>query len=132
MGGLTVVPDCLIDDMVVNETSVLLLPGADTWRDPRHDAIIKKAGEFLASGATVCAICGATAALADCGLLIGMNILVPEAQNPFLPSCRHCRLTGNVLRAMNDYGISPSSKNRSCNRYRILPSTKIPWLPDHM
>ncbi len=69
MGGLTVVPDCLIDDMVVTETSVLLLPGADTWKDPRHGAIIKKAGEFLASGATVCAICGATAALAECGLL---------------------------------------------------------------
>ena len=69
MGGLTIVPACLIDDIVVSQTSVLLLPGADTWSDPKHDAILEKASEFLASGATVCAICGATAALADFGLL---------------------------------------------------------------
>lgn len=69
MGGLTVIPDCLIDDVVVSETSVLLLPGADTWNDPKHGAIIKKASEFLSIGATVGAICGATTALADFGLL---------------------------------------------------------------
>ena len=69
MGGLTVVPDCVIGDIVVSETSVLLLPGADTWNTPKHRAIIKKAEELLDVGATVCAICGATAALADHGLL---------------------------------------------------------------
>lgn len=69
MGGMTIMPDCLIDDMVVSETSMLLLPGADTWNDPRHEAIIKKASEFLSIGAAVCAICGATAALANFGLL---------------------------------------------------------------
>ena len=69
MGGLTIVPDCLIDDVVVSETSLLLLPGADTWNDQKHGAIIEKAREFLSLGATVCAICGATAALAEFGLL---------------------------------------------------------------
>ena len=69
MGGLTIAPDCLIDDMIVSETSVLILPGATTWNDPKHSAIIKKASEFLSLGATVCAICGATAALANFGLL---------------------------------------------------------------
>jgi putative intracellular protease/amidase len=69
MGGMTVVPDCLVDDIAVSETSVLLLPGADTWNDPKHGAIIEKASELLSSGATVCAICGATAALANSGLL---------------------------------------------------------------
>lgn len=68
-GGLTVLPDCLVDDVVVSETSVLLLPGADTWNDPRHSAIIKKADELLSIGATVGAICGATTALANFGLL---------------------------------------------------------------
>ncbi|MDX9984827.1 DJ-1/PfpI family protein, partial [Sphaerochaeta sp.] len=48
---------------------MLLLPGADTWSDTKHGAIIEKARELLAVGATVCAICGATAALADAGLL---------------------------------------------------------------
>lgn len=69
MGGLTVVPDCLIDDVAVNEKSVLLLPGADTWNNPEHGAIIQKAGEFLSVGAIVGAICGATVALANAGLL---------------------------------------------------------------
>ncbi len=69
MGGLTIVPDCLIDDIAVSETSVLLLPGADTWNDPKHGAIIEKASEFLSLGAMVGAICGATAALANFGLL---------------------------------------------------------------
>ncbi len=69
MGGMTIVPDCLIDDIVVSETSILLLPGADTWNDPKHGAIIDKASELLSFGATVCAICGATVALANFGLL---------------------------------------------------------------
>ena len=69
MGGLTIMPDCLVEDIAVSETSVLLVPGADTWNDSKHRAILEKAGEFLSLGATVCAICGATAALAGLGLL---------------------------------------------------------------
>lgn len=69
MGGLTIVPDCTIDKIVIGEKSVLLLPGANTWNDLKHSAIIKKAGELLSAGAMVCAICGATAALANAGLL---------------------------------------------------------------
>ena len=69
MGGLTIIPDCVIDDITVNEKSVLLLPGANTWDSPEHSIIIEKAGEFLSAGAMVCAICGATAALANAGLL---------------------------------------------------------------
>ena len=69
MGGMTIVPNCSIDDIVVSETSVLLLPGADKWNDSKHGAIIEKASQFLSLGATVCAICGATAALANFGLL---------------------------------------------------------------
>lgn len=69
MGGLTVTPDCLIDDIAVSDTTVLLLPGANTWSDPENNAVIEKAGELLCAGAAVCAICGATAALAGAGLL---------------------------------------------------------------
>lgn len=69
MGGMTIVPDCNIDDITVDEKSVLLLPGANTWDNPEHGTIIKKASELLSAGAMVCAICGATAALANAGLL---------------------------------------------------------------
>ena len=69
MGGLTVIPDCAVDDIAVNEKCVLLLPGANTWDDDSHDAIVRKAETILLRGGTVCAICGATVRLANAGLL---------------------------------------------------------------
>lgn len=69
MGGMTIVPDIVIDDIVVSKTSMLILPGADTWENPENSAILEKAVEFLNIGAAVCAICGATVALARLGLL---------------------------------------------------------------
>lgn len=69
MGGMTVVPDCVIADIEVAEANVLLLPGSNTWNDQKHYPILEKASEFLSIGAMVGAICGATAALANFGLL---------------------------------------------------------------
>ena len=69
MGGLTVVPDCVIGDIELNGKTVLILPGADSWAEEKHRAIIQKASDLLSSGGTVCAICGATVALANAGLL---------------------------------------------------------------
>jgi len=69
MGGLSIIPDCIIDDILVNEKSVLLLPGGNTWDDPKHSTIVKKLVELVSVGATVCAICGATVVLANAGLL---------------------------------------------------------------
>ncbi|ENZ18844.1 type 1 glutamine amidotransferase family protein [Enterocloster clostridioformis] len=69
MGGLSIIPDCVIEDIAVNDKSVLLLPGGNTWEEPKHGIVIKKAIELLSTGATVCAICGATVALAHAGLL---------------------------------------------------------------
>ena len=65
----TVLPDCAVDDIAVDAQSVLLLPGGNTWDRPEQGAIIRKAEELLSVGATVCAICGATVALAHAGLL---------------------------------------------------------------
>ena len=47
------------------------MPGADVWNEPKHTPIIEKATELLNSGETVGAICGATTALAEAGLLDG-------------------------------------------------------------
>lgn len=69
MGGLTIQPDCLIEDIETSESTVLLLPGANTWSDPKNQKIIEKAKELLTTNATVCAICGATVALANAGIL---------------------------------------------------------------
>ena len=69
MGGLTIVPDCTIDEIELNEKTVLILPGADTWADSQNAQIIQKASTLLSKGGTVCAICGATVALANAGVL---------------------------------------------------------------
>lgn len=47
MGGLTIVPDSTVDKIAVSEKSVLLLPGANTWDDPKHSAIVKKPVSFF-------------------------------------------------------------------------------------
>jgi len=69
MGGLRIIPDGTIDEVPVTRETVLLLPGANTWADPKHSAIIELAAHLLDAGGTVCAICGATVALANAGLL---------------------------------------------------------------
>ena len=70
MGGLTIVPDGTVEEVAAEKSNVLVLPGGDAWMDAaQHGAILEKAGEFLSVGGTVCAICGATVALASAGLL---------------------------------------------------------------
>ena len=69
MGGLTVTPDCLVDDISIDEKTVLIFPGADTWNDESNNKVLEKAVEVLDANGTVCAICGATVALAKKGLL---------------------------------------------------------------
>lgn len=69
MGGMQVTPTATIAEVTAATSAVLLLPGADTWQEPQHRPIIEKASELLESGATVAAICGATSAIAQVGLL---------------------------------------------------------------
>jgi len=69
MGGLTVVPDLTVDEIEPQNGALLLLPGGDKWLDPSQAKIIGKAKEFLQAGVAVAAICGATEALAEAGML---------------------------------------------------------------
>lgn len=69
MGGLTITPDCELKDMIIDENTYLILPGSDEWNNPKNFEIINKAKEVLLKNGTVCAICGATVALASVGLL---------------------------------------------------------------
>ena len=56
MGGLTVTPDCLVDDISIDEKTVLIFPGADTWNDESNNKVLEKAVEVLDANGTVCAI----------------------------------------------------------------------------
>jgi putative intracellular protease/amidase len=69
MGGLRVRPDIALAELTPSDAAVLILPGAETWGEPRHRPAVDKAREFLAAGVPVAAICGATNALAAAGLL---------------------------------------------------------------
>jgi len=69
MGGLRILPDLDVDELRPEGAALLILPGGETWLEPRHAPIVAKACEFLAAGVPVAAICGATLALAQAGLL---------------------------------------------------------------
>lgn len=69
MGGLRLEPDTRVADINPGPSDILVLPGADTWFDPASIQVINKAREVLDAGVPVAAICGATMALANAGLL---------------------------------------------------------------
>ncbi|CAM5535236.1 putative protease YoaZ [Streptomyces afghaniensis 772] len=70
IGGLRIQPDTALDDVRPEDSSLLILPGADLW-DTSGDLapFARKARAFLDAGVPVAAICGATAGLAREGLL---------------------------------------------------------------
>ncbi len=69
LGGLTIVPDMGLSDLVSTQSVMLILPGADIWNDNSLDPVLEKAKEFVTIGIPVAAICGATFGLARAGLL---------------------------------------------------------------
>ncbi len=70
IGGLRVRPDLALDAVRPQDSSLLILPGADLWDTGEELApFARKAREFLDAGVPVAAICGATAGLAREGLL---------------------------------------------------------------
>ena len=67
MGGIEISPDIDVNDMNPKKDDLIVLPGADTWQNGNNQKIIeivKGSQDIL-----VAAICGATAALADNGIL---------------------------------------------------------------
>ncbi|MGA6227047.1 type 1 glutamine amidotransferase family protein [Streptomyces umbrinus] len=70
IGGLRIQPDIALDDLRPEDSSLLILPGADLW-DTSDDLapFARKARQFLDADVPVAAICGGTAGLAREGLL---------------------------------------------------------------
>lgn len=69
MGGMLITPDITLDELRVEDSAMLILPGSDTWLSGANAAFAKKARQFLEAEVPVAAICGATAGLAAEGLL---------------------------------------------------------------
>lgn len=69
-GGLKVVPDKKLSDVVNMDIAGLILPGGDGWLDPRKNKkTLAFAESLLHEGTLVAAICVATVGLARRGLL---------------------------------------------------------------
>jgi putative intracellular protease/amidase len=69
MGGLSITPNCILDSIQRDNSTLIVLPGAETWNDVKHQAILNISKQVLQNGGVVAAICGATAALANTGIL---------------------------------------------------------------
>lgn len=69
MGGLTIVPDMSLEELIPEQSAMLILPGADLWIDKITDPVLAKARDFVDYKIPVAAICGATFGLARAGLL---------------------------------------------------------------
>ncbi len=69
MGGFEILPDELIENIKFQKDDILILPGADTWMDAVNDKTLEIVKELLNKNVIVAAICGATMALANKGIL---------------------------------------------------------------
>lgn len=69
LGGLNIMPDYSLQEIKENELAALLLPGAQTWNDAAQKPILDTITSYMDKGILVAAICGATLALADLGIL---------------------------------------------------------------
>ena len=67
-GGLRLRVDGDLDEADVDDTALLILPGADTWVEG-HGEALALASRLLEQGAAVAGVCGATYGLARAGLL---------------------------------------------------------------
>jgi putative intracellular protease/amidase len=69
MGGIRILPDMTVADIMTKDAGLLVLPGGNTWLDPIHAPIFPVVETFLEKNIPVAAICGATFGLAANRLL---------------------------------------------------------------
>lgn len=69
MGGMRILPDIDLEECNIKETDALILPGGETWMEIIHQPILSLAKQCIEKNIIVAAICGATMALAQNGLL---------------------------------------------------------------
>lgn len=69
LGGARILPELTVEQITPDDAALLILPGADTWLEADHEPVLAKVRDFLAAQVPVAAICGATLALAQAGIL---------------------------------------------------------------
>jgi len=73
MGGMKILPDISLKECNIKENDALILPGGETWMEIIHHPILGLARDCIEKNIIVAAICGATMALAQNGLLDSRN-----------------------------------------------------------
>lgn len=73
MGGITITPDKSIDNINFMEDDLLILPGADTWMEEENKKVIDIVSSIINEKVIIAAVCGATVALANKGILNNRN-----------------------------------------------------------
>ena len=73
MGGMEITPDIDIKAVKMQENDLLLLPGADAWLIENNDEVLNFIRQNMAKNVIIAAICGATIAMANFGLLNGIR-----------------------------------------------------------
>ncbi len=69
MGGIVITPDESIDNVEFQKGDLLILPGGETWMNEENGKVMELVPGLLEKGVIVAAICGATVALANAGIL---------------------------------------------------------------
>jgi putative intracellular protease/amidase len=69
VGGMRIQPDLVLSELSPVASSMLILPGGDSWENRGNAQALEKARNFVSVGVPVAAICAATLALARAGLL---------------------------------------------------------------
>lgn len=69
MGGLKVMPDLLLSAFVPESADILILPGGQSWMNGEVPQVSEVVRAMVSLSRPVAAICAATLAFAQCGLL---------------------------------------------------------------
>ena len=69
MGGMSITPKQKISDTDFSRSDILILPGGNTWMEPVHTPILDVVSRYAGTDLVIAAICGATIALAERGIL---------------------------------------------------------------
>lgn len=69
MGGVRILPDLTIDEVSPADSSLLILPGGESWEHGGNLEALERAHAFVEEGVPVAAISSATLALARTGML---------------------------------------------------------------
>lgn len=109
MGGITITPDLSLDEMKAEKNDIFILPGGETWFEPEYSPVMDKVKELLSTGILVAAICGATMALAQAGILdniphtsndLGaLNAMCPNYKGEKLYHNETVVMSGNLITA---------------------------------